>query len=166
MAIVNLNGSKIMTGLAAIPLLVAAPGLNGAVRSWSETIEIGSDDSANSTYLMARLPSNARLLGASTISLDELASAGAPTIDVGVFNLDGKAVITDDDDAINSGIDATTEAPHHLIGDIANYGNKLYEFVDGQTADPLGDLNIMLTLKDAAVNVGGTVTIEIFYALD
>ena len=166
MAIVNLNGANLMTGLAADPKVMADPGFNGAVRNWTETIEVGSADSVNSTYAIARLPSNARLLAHSRIYTDDLASSGAPTLDVGVFNLAGKTTITDDDDAINNGIDAATVTDAALIGDIADYGKKLYEYVSGQTEDPKGDLDITLTLKDAAVNVGGTITVEIFYTLD
>ncbi len=168
MAIVELNGSLIMEGLESSPSEFGAPGIgNGAVRSWVETVEVGSDDSDTSTYLMARLPSNARLLGASKIYTDDLASSGAPTMDVGVFNPTGKkATITNDPDAINDGIDVATATDAALIKDIADYGQRLWEFVSGQTVDPKGDLDIKLSLVDADVNVGGTVTVEIFYTLD
>lgn len=166
MAVVNLNGTNVMTGLQASPSEMAAPGFNGAVRNWTETIEVGATDSINSTYLMARLPSNARLLAASRIYTDDLASSGAPTLDIGVFNLSGQSAITNDDDAINNGIDAATVTDAAFISGIENYGKKLYEYVSGQTEDPKGDLDITLTLKDAAVNVGGTITVEIFYTLD
>ena len=167
MAIVNLNGSKIMTGLESDPVELGNPGIgNGAVRSWVETVEVGAADSATSTYLMARLPSNAVILGASKFYSDDLASAGAPTVDIGVFNLSGKSLITDDDDALNDGIDAATVTDTTVIKDIANYGKKLWEHVNGQTEDPKTDLDIKVTLKDADVNVGGTMTIELFYTLD
>ncbi len=166
MAVVNLKGANLMTGLVADPREMADPGFNGAVRSWTETVEVGSSDSVNSTYLIARLPSNARLLGHSRIYTDDLASAGSPTIDVGVFNLSGQSTITDDDDAINAGINVTTVTDAALVLGIENYGKKLYEYVAGQTEDPKGDLDIKLTLKDAAVNAGGTITVEIFYTLD
>ena len=166
MAVVNLNGANLMTGLAALPKVMADPGFNGAVRNWTETVEVGAADSATSTYAIARLPSNARLLGASRIYTDDLASAGAPTLDIGVFNLSGQSTITDDDDAINAGIDAATATDASFVLGIENYGKKLYEFVSGQTEDPKGDLDITITLKDADVNVGGTITVEIFYTLD
>jgi hypothetical protein len=167
MAIVNLNGSLIMTGLAADPVELGGPGIgDGAVRSWVETVEVGAADSATSTYLMARLPSNARILGASKLYTDDLASAGAPTLDIGVFNRTGKTNITDDPDALNDGIDAATVTDTAVIKDIANYGKRLWEHVNGQTEDPKADLDIKITLADADVNVGGTMTIELFYTLD
>lgn len=156
-----------MTGLESSPVEFADAGIaGGAVRSWVETVEVGSADSATSTYLMARLPSNAVILGASKLYGDDLASTGAPTLDIGVFNLSGKSVITDDDDALNDGIDAANAIDTYVIKDKANYGKKLWEYVNGQTEDPKGDLDIYFTLKDADVNVGGTLTVELFYTLD
>lgn len=167
MAVVNLKGSKAITNLDADPVVQPEPGIaGGAVKSWVETVEVGSADSATSTYLMARLPSNAVILGASKLYGDDLASAGAPTLDIGVFNLDGKSVITDDDDALNDGIDAASAIDTAVVKDVANYGKKLWEHINGQTEDPKGELDIKLTLKDADVNVGGTLTIELFYTLD
>jgi len=167
MAIVNLNGSLIMTGLAADPVVLGGPGIgNGAVRSWVETVEVGAADSDTSTYLVARLPSNARILGTSRIKTDDLASAGAPTVDIGVFNRSGKTDITDDPDAINDGIDVATVTDVAVIKDISNYGIRLWEHVAGLTEDPDVDLDIKLSLVDADVNVGGTMTIELYYTLD
>lgn len=167
MAIVNLKGSKVITGLDADPISLADAGIGGgSVKSFIETVEVGAADSATSTYLLARLPSNAVILGASKIYGDDLASAGAPTLDIGVFNLEGKSVITDDDDALNDGIDAASAIETAVVKDVANYGKKLYEHVSGQTEDPKGQLDIKVTLKDADVNVGGTLTLELFYTLD
>ena len=167
MAIVNLNGSLIMTGLAADPVVFGSPGIgNGAVRSWVETVEVGAADSDTSTYLMARLPSNARILGLSRIHTDDLASAGAPTLDIGVFNRTGKTDITDDPDALNDGIDAATVTDVAVVKDIVNNGIRLWEHVASQTEDPDVDLDIKISLVDADVNVGGTITLELYYTLD
>lgn len=167
MAIVNLKGSKAITNLDADPVVQPDAGIaGGAVRSWVETVEVGAADSATSTYLMARLPSNAVILGASKLYGDDLASSGAPTLDIGIFNLSGKSSITDDDDALNDGIDAASVISANVIKDVANYGKKLYEHVSGQSEDPQGEYDIKITLKDADVNVGGTLTLELFYTLD
>ncbi len=169
MAVVNLKGSRIITGLDTVPIVLADPGEGGgAVKVWVETVEVGSADSANSTYEMARLPSNARILGASTISWDDLASANSPTLDIGVFNLENASNITNDADAINDGLDVATAATTKaaFVKDIANYGKRLWEFVNGQTTDPKCTLSVKLSLLDAAVNVGGTVTVEIYYSTD
>ena len=58
MAVVTLVGSLVMDGLDNTPRDLAAPGqAGGNVRVWFDTVEVGAADSANSTYLMARLPS-------------------------------------------------------------------------------------------------------------
>ena len=51
MAVVNLVGSRIMTGLEATPVVLAtAAEAGGGVRQWIETVEVAADDSANCTY--------------------------------------------------------------------------------------------------------------------
>ena len=165
MAVVNLLGSRIMTGMEAVPVVLGDPGeAGGRVRTWTETVEVGSADSATSTYLMARIPSNARILGSSAMWWDDMASAGAPTFDIGIFPV-RTGDFTADDDALNLDLDAATvqTAGARVINDIANFGKRLWEFINGQTTDPSCDCYIKVTLKDAAVNVGGTLTIQINY---
>lgn len=167
MAVVTAKGSRIMTGLTATPPTLADAGEGGGrVHYWCETVEVGSSDSATSTYLMAYLPSNARICGHSTIYWDDLASTGSPTLDVGLYNITGSA-ITDDPDALNDGLDCASAAGSaRIIKDISNYGKRVWEFVSGQTSDPKCDLALKVALVDAAVNTGGTVTVEIFYTTD
>jgi len=106
MAVVSLVGSRIMDGLDNVPVDLADPGEGGGrVHVWVETIETNSDDSASSTYLMARLPSNARILGMSQVSWDDLASTAA-TLDIGVYNQSGKSDITADAETLNNGLAA------------------------------------------------------------
>lgn len=132
---------------------------------YESTIETNNDDSATSVYWVARLPSNARIHGLSRIAFDDLASTGSPTLDIGTFGVDGN-VTTDDDDALNDGIDVATAAgTANVIKDIANYGKKLWEFA-GETTDPGGFIDIKITLKDAAVNAAGTITTTIVYSVD
>ena len=128
-------------------------------------MEVNSDDSATSTYDFGEIPSSARILGASTAYWDDLASTGAPTLDLGLFANDGN--ITDDDDALNDGLDAATASTGtKVVKDLANYGKRAWELVSGQTTDPGGVLTVKATLKDAAVNVGGSLTVELWYAID
>lgn len=141
-------------------------GLGGNVKVEVATVEVGSSDSATSTYALFNIPTNARLLGASKAYWDDLASTGSPTLDFGLFAVKGN--VTDDDDALVADKDAATAnatgAP--LIADIASYGKRAWELVSGVTADPGGSLLVKATLKDAAVNVGGTLTVELYYEID
>lgn len=138
----------------------------GDVKCVPFTFEVGSADSATSTYTIdGDFPSNARILGKSFLAWDDLASAGSPTLDIGVKS--GTASVTADADALNDGLDAataTTTTP--LVKDKANYGKRLWEFVNGVSTEPAGTLKIYISLLDADVNVGGTVSGEVYYTLD
>lgn len=166
MAVVN-ESSTFLENLVAQPHVLGDPGLfGGIVKCYTIKHEVTAGDSATSTYRMCRLPSNARILGASSVSWDDLASSGSPTIDIGVANVaDKKAVITNDPDAINDGLSAAAAASRaSVIKSIDDYGKMVWEFVNGQTTDPKGDLDIMLTLADAAANDGGTIVLELYIA--
>lgn len=165
MAVVNLNGSRIMTGMESNPVVIGDPGeAGGRARVWTETVEVGAADSATSTYTMARIPSSSRILGMSKLYWDDLASAGAPTLDIGVFPV-RTGDFTGDADALRADLDAATANASGtvLISDHANYGKRVWEFISGQTTDPNCDVYIKVSLLDADVNVGGTMTLELFY---
>jgi hypothetical protein len=137
-------------------------GMGGDVKGWSRTIEATAAANANSTYIMGYIPSNARILGLSKLSFDDLASTGSPTIDIGLAPVDGN--ITEDPDALNDGIDVATAAgTAQVIKDIANYGKEAWRFVSGQTTDPKGQLQVKVSILDAAVNTGGTITLELLF---
>jgi len=162
MAIVNLVATK-LSNLSVMdsPQVKAAHGLN--MLEW--TVEVGAADSDTSTYHIAHLPSNCRLSGASWIGYDDLASAGAPTIDIGTFNFaDGTA---NDVDSINDGLTVATAAVNvPMIKDIANIGKYLWDIGTSPASDPGGFIDIFLTLDDADVNVGGTISGSIFYRME
>lgn len=127
----------------------------------TSTVEVSAAASAGSVYRMLRLPSGARIMGTSIISIDDLASAGAPTLDIGVAPVSGSLAAADPD-AINDGIDAATAGESKVIKDRANYGKRLWELA-GASADPEGMIDLTVNLVDAAANVGGTITVEVTY---
>jgi len=167
MALTTNYGSRVMTGLTSANKSLADPGeAGGRVKVWVETVETDAADSTSSTYLMARLPSNVRILGQSKISHDTLGSTTA-TFDIGVYNTSSRSDITNDADAINDGIVCSTSGTKDFIKDRANWGKRLYEFVNGQTTDPKCDLDVTLIIQDANLSSGaGTVTCEIYYSYD
>lgn len=125
------------------------------------TVEATAAASTGSTYTMLRIPSSMRIMGASKVYFDDLASTGSPTLDFGLKAVD--ANVTTDVDALNDGVDCFTAAGSaSLVKDIANYGKMAWEYVSGQTSDPGGFLDITVTILDAAVNTGGTITLEFF----
>jgi hypothetical protein len=156
-----------MTGLLSSNPSLADPGEGGGrMRVWCESVVTGAADTTTSTYHMARLPSNARIMGSSLIAHDALGST-TTKIHVGVYNPSGRNVITDDVDAINTAIVASTSGTKDFVKDPANIGKRLWEFVNGQTTDPKGMLDVKLALYDANLSSGsGDVTVEIVYSLD
>ena len=165
MAVVNLVGSRVLTPNAQTPAVLGAPGTGGgAVRSWTETVETNADDSTGTTYHLASLPSNARILGASTISWDDLGTTPG-TLDIGVFNQSGKSDITDSVAALSNGHAIIAAGSAAIVGDIANYGIQLWDHATG-TTDPVATLDVKATLVDFDINAAGTITVEILYTLD
>ena len=167
MAVVTLVGSLVLDGLDNTPKELADPGqAGGNVRTWIETVEVGAADTASSTYLMARLPSNAIILPASTVYWDDLTTTGSPTVDVGVFNQTGKSDFTDDPDALSNGHDVTSAGSGAMItqgASISTYGQPLWDHINAVTTDPKVDVDIKLKLVDANVVGGGSVSVVIYY---
>jgi hypothetical protein len=168
MAVVTSYGSRIMSGLTASPSVLADPGEGGGrMRKWVETFETSAADSATSTYLVARLPSNARIFGSSKISHDALGATTA-TLGIGVYKVETAQSLTNDADALNTGIVASTAGTKDLLSDRAVWGKRLWEYVNGQTVDPGGALDVKVVIEGAVhlSSGAGTVTVEIDYALD
>lgn len=140
-------------------------GMGGDVKCWSRTVEISASATEASTYDFGYIPSDARILGESTYSIDDCSTESSSTMDFGLYAVDGN--ITDDDDALNDGIvlgTAATKQP--LVKNIANYGKRAWQFVNGQTTNPKGQLLVRGTIKDAAIsNLGGTATVELFFTV-
>jgi len=148
------------------PDAVIGQGLSSTVKCVQSTVEVGAADSDTSYYTMATIPSNARILGSSRLHYDDLATSGSPTLDIGLYPVNGN--VTGDVDALNDGIDAgaANGASVAVIKDKANYGKYAWQFVNGQATDPGGSLQVRVTLDDADVNQGGTMTLELLYTLD
>lgn len=143
--------------------LAAGQGLGYTKKVLVATAAMAGSEAAADTVTFGRIPSNARIC-MSEFHRDDLASSGAPTMDLGLFNVDSN--ITDDDDALNDGIDLATAGSGDVVKDHANCGKAAWEFVNGQTTDPGGDLIIKGTVKDASINTAGDVTLQLEYYLD
>lgn len=160
-------GSRIMTGLlnSTNRSLADSGEGGGRVKVWVETIE-ATGAAAGEILSLAIIPSNARILGWSTIYWDDLATAGSPTIDLGFAPL-RSGDFTADPDGLNDGLDVAAAAGSaRVIKNIADYGKLAWQFVNGLTADPKCDMHLIATTADAATNATGTVTIELCYTYD
>lgn len=140
---------------------VVGHGLARTLKYVATTVEVSAAASVSSKYTLARLPSSARLAGSGRLYWDDMATSGAPTLDIG---LEGPS-FTEDDDVLNDGLDLATAqtAGTILIKDKANYGKKLYE-IAGLSDDPNEIWEIKGVIRDAAVIAGGTLTAELIYS--
>lgn len=145
--------------------LVAGKGDGQSVKNLiCSTIELAASASGV-TVKLGRIPSNARILPTGLIYNDDLATSGSPTLDLGLASVDSN--ITSDPDALNNGLAASAAtSTTTVIADPANAGKRAWEFVNGQSTDPGGQLDVYLSVKDAATNAAGTVTVELYGYLD
>jgi len=168
MAVTTLYGSRIMTGLTSVPSVLADPGEGGGkVRKWVETVETGAADSATSLYVLARIPSNARIFGSSKISHDALGATTA-ALGVGLYKTVTAQGFTDDADALNTAIVASTAGTKDLLSDRSLWGKRAWEFINGVTSDPGGMLDVKVVIEGAVhlSSGAGTITLELDYATD
>ncbi len=130
----------------------------------TSTIELAASTAGTRT-LLGRFPSNARVALHSVIYWDDLASTGSPTLDIGVGSVNSN--VTSDADALNDGLDlATAASSARVVKDIANVGKRLWEYVNGQTTDPGGELDIYISVLDAATTATGTISAELVLYTD
>jgi len=142
------------------PNAVAGAGPSQKLVVVQRTIEVTAGATNASTYSVCSVPANAQLVGyLSKIQWDDLASTGSPTIDVGLFG----DQITADDNALQDGLDVTSASSAILPNLFQADGKEFWEYVSGQTTNPGGDLEIRITLQDAAANSGGTLNAAIAY---
>lgn len=147
-------------------------GESGVLKHYgSRTVELTAAASADLIDFKLQIPSNLRISSLSRVLHDDLATSGSPTIDIGLYAVDGN--ITSDDDALNDGlvVSAVMTASTQTIGvplvkDFANSGKPAYLFVNGQTTDPGGMLAVKGVVRDAATNATGTITLELVGYLD
>lgn len=168
MAVVTLYGSRVMTGLAnTTPVSLPNAGLHyGRVRVTVDTVTTNSDDSATSTYTLARIPSHCIILPQSTLYWDDLASSGSPTLDVGLYKTNSaEQSFTDDVDALSNGHDCTSAGSASVISDHANSGLPAWDYIASVTADPKGLLDVKVSILDAAINAAGDITLSLIYAV-
>lgn len=158
--------------MAVVNLTSTRRGISGVVPSHGDASNVvrvpsaqtvGAADSATSTYTLCQVPYNARLGGSAF--WDDLASAGAPTLDFGLKS--GTRTITADPDALSDGHDAATiNHAGRCIVKPANYGKPAWELAGESTNPGQGTYTVYVSLVDADVNVGGNLVVNVEYTLD
>ena len=132
----------------------------------NSTIEMAGTEVVNATVNFGRIASNARILSTSRVYYDDLATSGAPTLDIGLASVD--ANITSDPDALSNGHTLATAntAGNSALTDPANSGLPAWDLVNGQATDPGGAFDVYGTIVDTTIDTSGTITLEILGYLD
>ena len=143
---------------------VAGKGDAANVKGVSCVVELPAAASVGYTAKLVRVPSNARFLGTSELYWDDLSTA-SPDLDIGLASVNSN--ITSDPDAVNDGLDAgTASSGVKMIKTIDNIGKQAWEYVNGQTSDPGGELDVYLSVTVAALDDGGTFAADVYYTVD
>lgn len=120
----------------------------------------------NSTHKLGRFDSNTRFHALSRVYWGDFASAGSPTLSIGLASVNnnfGAAVPT----ALNSGLDLATATPAgaSMLGTVANSGKTLWELA-GLSSDPGGQIDIYCTIAAAAGNLTADITADMVVSID
>lgn len=163
MAVENLYGSKLDAYFdpATPPGAKVGSGVMGtSMRVHTDTVEVSAAATSGSTYTLARIKSNDRIIGGlSKVYFDDLTSSGSTTADIGLYAVNSN--ITSDVDALNDGVVVTSAGSASVVKDIANYGKLAWQYVAGVTSDPGGEFDVQVSLQDGNAVEGGTITLEL-----
>lgn len=159
MAVVTKYGS----GYRDPTSLVAINGMQRAAESRDirSLITITNGDSIASKYFIGSAPSNAKLKPGSLIYFDAITSV--VSVDIGLAYPNGGATILDDcivngHDIHLAGNTALSAATGSGVATPANMEKALWELA-GLTSDPGGELDLFLTIDQAATATGKVLAI-------
>jgi len=153
MAVVNKYASRMrVPGMPRKPVSAALAGGASNIQRQLDDVAIANGDSANSTALMAIVPSKAIMLPESKIY--HSAITGLNDLDFGdATNPDG---LVDGISCVSAGSDSAIKAVA-----FTDYDKPLWELL-GMASDPGGDIELFVTLN-AAATTGGTIAVDLRY---
>lgn len=164
MTVEALFGTLVMNKLQTTPREALPAGLiGGRVRALVDTVEVTAGASTGSTYVLARVPAAAYPLPASRLHWDDMAASGSPVLQVGLVG----SQITDDPDAFRTGLDASSAGIGvGLLSSVTLAGRAFWQFAANTTVNPGGELDLVVTLGGDPALAGGSLSLELYYALD
>ena len=94
------------------------------VKNLTSTVEVTVATSTGDTINFGYIPSNARILGSSRLYWDDMATAGSPTMDLGLAAVNGNLANADDPNALSEAHDVATATPTGAgaVSPIENFG--------------------------------------------
>ena len=184
MAEVNLIGSKTSSYVSAStktsyatmvePIAVTDSRFSyGKLRVSVDTVTTNAGDSVDSTYHLARIPSNAIILPTSTIYWDDLDNTNDAKLHVGLWATKENwntitAELSDgyDVDALTTALDTSSAGSASVISDHTNGILPAWDHMASVTADPGGMLDIKVSILDAAINTAAQITLCLHYVVE
>jgi len=170
MALETLYGSNFMNGIKNTSPAERAKQAQaqGRVHSIVEQVAVSAGASQLSKYYLGQIPSNAVILPQSKIYWDDLDnSVNAPTLDLGIES--PTFVGAADLYALSNGHDVKAGAGSAVLvapNVITNFGKEIWEYsAESASGDPGELVDIIANLPDFAVDTGGNIAVEIYYAL-
>jgi len=120
----------------------------------------GTTTTSGSTYRAVRLPSNARVVqgsvqGIGGIDLPNVSAGAAHATDSGISDGDAFATLLDIDDT----------GDHFFAGHVSESGDRRLWQVAGASANPGGEIDVLLTLAADAV-AAGQFMVRVWYVVD
>ena len=141
---------------------IDSSGLKGSVKVLVSTVELAAAADGD-TIDFGKIPSTARPLGISKVYWDDLATTGSPTLDIGLKSYLNNSV-TADPDALSNGHDVTSAGSGSLAAVLAaTVGDPAWDYINGVSSNPGGELEVYGSVDDAATTQTGTVTLELYY---
>lgn len=146
--------------------LVAGKGDSHTLKCINSVVEF-EDRAVGDTVKFMRIPSNARISNLSRVYWDDLTTSGSGVLDFGLASVD--ANITSDPNALSAAHDITgadlTGEP--LLDLFEKSGDYAWEFVNGQSTDPKGELDVYCSLVTSLTSgPAGTIMVELYYSMD
>ena len=145
----------------------------GKLRVSIDTVTTNAGDSVDSTYHLARIPSNAIILPTSTLYWDDLDNTNDATLDVGLWATKENwnvivAELTDgyDVDALTNGHDTSSAGSASVIADHTNGILPAWDHMDSVSKDPGGMLDVKVSVLDHAAPVAGQITLCLHYVVE
>ena len=144
--------------------LTAGPGEANNMKYLTSVMEVPPSTSGDTIKFM-RIPSNARISNLSRITWDDLSTDATATMDLGLASVN--ANITSDPDAFSEAHAITAAGNELLLDRFEEAGDYAWDFVNGVTSDPGGELDVYATIVDALTSgLTATVTVELAIYFD
>lgn len=167
MAVVNTKDTNISNLDSSPPVANSVTDFGGRIRTQCATVEVAAADDDTSTFRIARVPSNARII-AINIMNDALTSG--TSFDVGLYQTAANGGALVDVDAYASAVDlssARTTAAINVAFEARNIDkikNRVWQDA-GLTSDPQREYDIVI-LANTIGSAAGTISVEVQYTID